>query len=275
MEKFLKKYSDVPNGFLNDFFKISKESYTDNEFVIDFEIVVKWLKVRKDNLKSLLVKHFEEKYDYTINKVKKKNKNRGSNYVDIIYLTPDTFKHICMLSQTAKAKQVRKYYLSIEKLVRKYHIHIENKLYKELGLIKKNQKPKYKIKRGIVYILRALNSDLSVYKIGRTKNLNKRLNTYNSGLANDIDLLFILEVNDIIGVENCIKNLVRNHKYRKYKEVYEIDLDILRSAFLSCDELVNGFKKLYNKKNKKKTKRTFKKMRDNEEGLLVYINKDK
>ena len=274
MEAFINKYSDVPKGFIKDFFNISKESYNDNEIIIDFDKVVKWLKVKKFHLKRLLVSKFEENYDYTIEKINIK-RNKGGTQKELIYITPDTFKHICMLSQTAKAKQVRKYYLSIEKLVRKYHIHIENKLYKELGLIKKNQKPKYKIKGGVVYILRALNSDLSVYKIGRTKNLDKRLNNYNSGLANDIDLLFILEVNDIIGVENCIKNLVRNHKYRKYKEVYEIDLDILRSAFLSCDELVNGFKKHYNKKNKKKTKRTFKKMRDNEEGLLIYIDKNK
>ena len=70
-----------------------------------------------------------------------------------------------MLSQTEKAKQVRIYYLSIEKLLRKYHEDIQNKLYKKLGLLKANQKPKIDKSGGVIYIIRALNSDDSVYKI--------------------------------------------------------------------------------------------------------------
>ena len=115
MQRFLKKYSNVPNEFINDFFNIAKESFNDNDFAIDFDVVVKWLKVKKSHLKRLLVQKFENKFDYTINKVKIKNKNRGSNYTEIIYLTPDCFKELCMISQTKKAKEVRKYYLSIEK----------------------------------------------------------------------------------------------------------------------------------------------------------------
>ena len=273
MKNFLKKYSDVPNGFLDDFFNISKESYRDNQFIINFDIVVKWLNVQKQHLKRLLVKHFEEKYDYILNNVKIKNKNRGSNYKHIIYLTPDCFKELCMISQTAKAKEVRKYYLSIEKLMKKYHQHIEDKLYKELGLLKKNQKPKVDKKRGIVYILKALNTTTSVYKIGRTKNLNKRMNNYNADKANDIEPLFILEVDDIDKVESCIKLLVKDFKYRKYKEVYEIDFNILKSAFFRCDELVSGFGEFFEKGSTKDTKRKIKELKLGESKYFAYISK--
>ena len=273
MQNFLKKYSDVPSGFVKDFFEISKESYNSNEFAINFMTVIKWLKVRKDHLKRLLLKNFEEDYDYTIQKIKIKNKKRnGSNYQDLIYITPDCFKELCMISQTTKAKQVRKYYLSIEKLIKKYHQHIQDKLYKELGLIKKNQKPIVNKKKGVVYILKALNTTTTLYKIGRSDDLKKRLKNYNSGNANDVEPLFILEVNDIEKVENCVKNIVKDFKYRKYKEVYELDIDILKNIMMRCDEFVNGFDVYFQRKNKSLTKKKF----DDIKGggnFMIYISK--
>ena len=41
MEKFIKKYSDVPNKFVENFFNISKENYNDTDFKFDFCVVVK------------------------------------------------------------------------------------------------------------------------------------------------------------------------------------------------------------------------------------------
>jgi phage anti-repressor protein len=271
MNRFIQKYSDVPNGFVEDFFTIVDETYGDDELVIDFDIIVKWLKVRIDNLKRLLIHNFEEKYDYQIFFVKTKNKKgNGAHNIGKIKLTPDCFKELCMISQTLKAKEVRKYYLSIEKLVRKYHKYIEEKLNKQLGLLKTNQKPKINKKGGVIYIIKALNSDLNVYKLGRTMNIKSRLNGYNSGNANDIEPLFILEVDDINRVENCIKNLVKHFQYRKYKEVYEIDIDLLKTAIMKCDTLINGFKNEI--KRDKSIKKKFKKLKKSKEILYMYID---
>lgn len=185
MKNFLEKYSDVPLGFIDDFFDISKEEYVDNEFEINLEVVSNWLGTRKDNLKKILIDNFEEQYDYVIEIEKIRNRTGGTRKENI-FLTPDCFKSLTMLSQTKKAKEVRKYYLSIEKLIRKYHEEIEKNLYKELGLLYKNQKPKSNIKGGVIYILEAQNTDTTLYKIGKTTDLRNRLNTYNSGNANDI-----------------------------------------------------------------------------------------
>jgi phage anti-repressor protein len=274
MQNFLKKFSDVPNGFIDDFFSISKESYNDKDFTINFEIVIKWLKTRKDNLKKILVSNFEEDYDYILNKIINRNRKIGANSKEILYLTPDCFKELCMISQTAKAKEVRKYYLSLEKLMRKYHEKIEQDLYKELGLLKKNQKPKTQTKKGVIYILKALNSSANVYKIGRTKNLNNRLKNYNSGNANDIEPVFIMETNDIDKVEDCIKILVKDFQYRKFKEVYEIDINILKSAAFRCDELVVGFRKHFEGKNKKISSKKIKEMKEGKDKYFMYLNKN-
>ncbi len=82
--------------------------------------------------------------DYTEQKILIKNNNRGANYVSKIMLTPDCFKELCMISQTNKAKGVRKYYIVAEGLLRDHFETIINELNKELGLVKNNIKNKQK-----------------------------------------------------------------------------------------------------------------------------------
>lgn len=278
MENFLKKFSDVPNGFIEDFFNISKEEYNDFEKIINFNTVVKWLGVRKDNLKELLVKKFEEKYDYEIIQMKYK-RSSGKTHEEKIMLSPDTFKELCMISQTAKAKDVRKYFLSVEKLVKKYYADIQEKLYKQLDLLKTNQKPKVNVKGGVVYIIRAQNSNVEnigkdLYKLGKTENIKKRLKTYNSGNANDIEPLFMLKVDNVASVEDCIKNLMRDNQYRKYKEIYEVDLDIIKKACVYCDALINGFNEFLKHSKKSDIDRKFKRLLVDQNGIYVLIQKN-
>ena len=75
MEQFLKQFSILPHDFITDFFVIAKEEYTDNEIVINFDIVCKWLEVLKENLKKILIKNFEKEFDYKITTIKKKHEN--------------------------------------------------------------------------------------------------------------------------------------------------------------------------------------------------------
>jgi hypothetical protein len=106
-----------------------------------------------------------------------------------------------MLSQTAKAKEVRVYYRTVEKLLMDYYEDIQQQIEKELGLIKNNQKPKNAPIGGHVYILQALNTtQKDMFKPGNSEDMKKRLRTYNTGNANDIKPLFIMKVKDIKGV---------------------------------------------------------------------------
>jgi len=43
-----------------------------------------------------------------------------------------------MISQTEKAKQVRKYFINLEKLVKRYYETIKESLYKKIGLLETN-----------------------------------------------------------------------------------------------------------------------------------------
>jgi phage anti-repressor protein len=276
MENFLKQFSTIPHNFITDFFIIAKEEYTDNEIIINFDLVSKWLNIRKDNLKKILINNFEEKFDYAIETIKKKhpNTNRISNY-DEILITPNCLKELCMISQTSKAKEVRKYFIEMEKLIKRYFETIKEEMYKKIGLLETNQKSKTNIIGGIIYILKALNSDVTLYKLGKSKNLKNRLNTYNSGNANDVEPLFILPVNDIDSVETCVKKACKKFQYRKYKEVYEIDVDVLKEVMSECNDFVNKMAfKLKDKDEKKKFKSKISRMKKKIDKYFIYLSKN-
>lgn len=263
MEEFILQRSTISKKFLRDFFNITGEKYNDNVISIKFDTIVKWLEVEKKNLKRLLVKNFKKDIDYTEEKVKVMNNNRGSNYVSKILVTPDCFKDICMISMTEKAKDVRFYYKTVEKLLIDYYQDIQFNLQKELGLVKNNQKPKNDPKGGHVYILQAQNTtQKDMFKVGNSEEMKKRFRTYNTGNANDINPLFVMKVKDINGVEKCIKNIAKQYQYRKNKEVYQIDFRMLQSMYKNCKDFMERSNEMYNKDSKK--------FKDN----LIVIKKD-
>ena len=75
-------------------------------------------------------------------------------------------------------------------------------------------------------------------KIGRTKDLKKRLQSHQSPLSHDLDILFYYESNNIVQIESCIKALMKPYQYRKYKEVYKINIDIIKSLIEQCDNII-------------------------------------
>ena len=105
--------------------------------------------------------------------------------------------------------------------------------------LEKNLKPKINPEKGVIYIFQTPNSiENSLYKIGRTKDLKKRLQSHQSPLSHNIDILFYYESNNIIEIESCIKTLMKEYQYRKYKEVYKINIDIIKSLIHQCNSII-------------------------------------
>jgi hypothetical protein len=190
-------------------------------------------------------------------------------------ITPNCLKELCMISQTKKAKEVRKYFIEMEKLVKRYAEMIKDEMYKKIGLLETNQKSKLDIKGGVIYILKALNANVTLYKLGKSTNLKNRLNTYNSGNANDIEPLFILPVNDIDNVESCIKKSCKLYQYRKYKEVYEIDINVLKDVMTDCNDFTNKMaSKLKDKTTKKDFETKISRMKKKIDKYFIYLERD-
>jgi phage anti-repressor protein len=87
-------------------------------YPVDFDDAWVWVyESRKDSAKRALTKNFVEDVDYVtlLHKDVEQTSTRGGHNAEKIYLTVDCFKEFCMMAGTDRGKQVRRYYLDIEK----------------------------------------------------------------------------------------------------------------------------------------------------------------
>jgi len=88
------------------------------------------------------------------------------------------------------------------------------------------------------------------YKIGYTKNLNRRIKTYNTGNADKIYFNYIIKVENI-EIDKCIKKIMKNQEYIKNKEFYKITLKSALKFINKCSSHLNNIScgyclKIYN-----------------------------
>jgi phage anti-repressor protein len=234
LQDFLKKYSSISNVFINDFFSLYTTETTENDIVINFNKLVNWLNIRKDSLKRTLIETYIKNIDYKIRKIK--SITAGKPKEDII-ITADCCKRLCMLSKTKKAEEVRTYFIEIEKLVDKYKNYIIDSLNKKVEILENNQKPILNNKGGFIYVLKTDHNIINLYKVGKTKKFKERIRTHNSSHIDNVDIVHIYETDYIDEVEKCLKNVLSTKQYRKRKEFYQIDLDVLKELIHSCDKM--------------------------------------
>jgi hypothetical protein len=236
---FLKKYSTIPNQFLDDFYKIFNDTTINSkEINIDLDNVIKWLNIQKHSAKNTLIKSYKKGIDYEIKKVIKL-KGSGGQKKEIIKITENCFKKICQLTRSKRGNEVREYFIQVESLLNKYKDYIINGMKEKINKLEKDQKPKINPESGVIYIFQTPNStENSLYKIGRTKDLKKRLQSHQSHLAHDIEILFYYESENITEIERCIKALMKKYQFRKYKEVYKINIDIIKSLIEQSDKII-------------------------------------
>ena len=252
-ETFINKFSFVNSKFVKDFFNIIKEDYIEryNEFLIDSEILREWLKIKnRRTFNDTIKRSYKKNIDYIIKKVKKSIGSGGQNY-EVITLTPEAAKKICLSTNSKMGGQVQQYFLDLEVALYKYKNYIIEGMNKKIQQLENNQKPKINATKKIIYVFRALNTELTLYKIGKTINSKTRFSKHNSPMANDLEVLFQYETDNIDQVELCVKAYMKKAQYRKYKEIYRVDLDIIKKTIKNCDVEINEINKEIESKNKK------------------------
>ena len=229
---FLKSYTKINNNFIDDFFSLydSKNKYN---FSINIEVIAKWFEMRKDNIKTTLKESYVKNIDYKI--IKNISTGMKGKPSETILLTPKCFKLMAMQSKTKKAIQVREYYYELEQVIDQYKEYIIKGLEEKIKTLENNQKPKINPSKGVIYIIQT-SDGLGHYKVGKTKNLRKRLNNYNGDKKDNIIPIYIYETDDIDNVESCIKKYAKEYQYRKYKEVYKIDINLLKELVNDCGD---------------------------------------
>lgn len=238
-KEFLRKYTTVKSTFINDFFSLYTSSSTPSDHVIDLGVVAKWLECQKGTLKQTLKKSYVQSIDYIVSKPLVGKGKRGFAKVETILLTADCFKTMCMQSKTKKAAEVRAYFLAVEKALFVYREEIIQGMNKRIGILERNQKSVVNAKPvsgGVIYIIKASESIDSVYKIGKTTDLANRLRSHGSACADSLDVIYVYKTSCIDKVEQCMKMMLKERQYRKRKEVYQVDLDMLKDVIKACDD---------------------------------------
>jgi|UniRef100_A0A6C0BGR4 phage anti-repressor protein len=162
------------------------------KFVVDLDIIWEWLGfTRIDNVKRLLSRNFSENEDYKV-LLLREDKPLGGRPKEKIMMNVETFKALCMMSNTPKGKQTRRYYSKMESIFFKY---IEDKHQTTLQALETEKKKiECDLKRQkevdiqakliekhkntpLVYILKVQEADDHnfIIKIGETDDINQRV----------------------------------------------------------------------------------------------------
>jgi superfamily II DNA/RNA helicase len=136
-ETFINNYNFTNNDFSKNFFNIIKENYKDfyniikedyieryNEFLIDSEILRNLLKIKiKRSFNDTIKRSYKKNIDYKIEKIKK-TVGRGGHNLEVITLTPEAVKKICLSTKSIMGVQVQQYFLDLEVALYKYKNYI-------------------------------------------------------------------------------------------------------------------------------------------------------
>jgi phage anti-repressor protein len=235
---FVKQLSTVPERFIDELFELYNEDNLQTDFVIKLDAIAAWLQTPKKNLVKTLKSSYKVKIDYVVNKrTLEEKKNTQNNNYKVYMLTPDCFKRLAMLSRSKNAEMVRTYFIEVEGLFLKYRTQTTEGMQQEIDRLKKNQKSHHNDHEGYMYIIRAVNGIYNLYKIGRTADLSKRLNTYNTSAADEIEILYKYRTDKLKATEGCVKAWLQEYNYRKYKEVYEVDIDVIKKVISQCGSI--------------------------------------
>ena len=161
---------------------------------------------------------------------------------------------MCLLSKTKKAEEVRTYYLELEKLINNYKNYIIDGLKDTVDMLENNQKEIPSNIKGTVYILKSPKDINGIYRFGQTEDFKKRIQNYNSANSDKMKIIKIYETKNAKKVETCVLGQIKELRYKKRKDFYEIDLKLLKKLTKDCVDLTLKYKNgIYNnvKKNNK------------------------
>ncbi|PNH04436.1 hypothetical protein TSOC_009412 [Tetrabaena socialis] len=240
---FLKQHATMPDAFVDSFLSMYSPETSQTDAVIDLDKVATWLSMKKFNILKVLRASYLEGVDYVITRGSRGRSvvprpKYGGNHYHRVMLTPDCFKRICMRSKTHRAEEVRTYFIALEALLVRYRTLLQAGMDAEIRTLQRAVKPNDpRDSAGYIYVIRASADRDSVYKIGRTQDLNKRLATYNTGTADGVEVVFKFRTEAHKATEACVKAMLREKQYRKYREVYQADIDIIKAIIQRCDDV--------------------------------------
>lgn len=227
----IKLFTAVPATFVDDFYSLYDRKNIGEKYIIDFDKLSQWLDVDKKNLLRTLRSSYKRGDDFIETKEKIKNREIGigNHYKLKVMLTSDCMKRLCMRSRSEKAETVRTYFIEIDEFINHYSDQIVDGIVDDIEKLQKNNN--LNDGPGYLYIFKVAKH---LNKIGYTDDLKKRLSTYNTGRATDVKLLYTYRVEHKKEVEQCVKEFMKEKRFKKRREIYKIDSEIIVKLIKYC-----------------------------------------
>ena len=196
------------------------------------------------------------------------------NKVKHLIVSPDCFKQSLMLLKTEKAKEIKKYYIELEKVFKLYLEYQNQYKNKELENTKKElenkdleSKKKVEItlrdsfnKRCVVYLIKVIINNEIIYKFGYTDDIVTRLRSHKNQINDDIELIYCIESKDNKMLERLLIEYLEQYKFRikrtindkQQTELLKVnDIEIIKNKLIELNNDIENEKiliiKLQNK----------------------------
>jgi prophage antirepressor-like protein len=223
-------------------------------FILDIDNII-WFKfsniaqiLEYKDRNDVLKKHVDKKYRKHIKNIKT-NQEIIKQKPDTVYITESGLYKLLIRSRMKNAEKFQTWLIeqALPKLRQygKYEVDIKTKTkiknlnHKISLLTKSNTKfkqnmTKNKYPKGMhFYVIK----DEDMYKIGYTKDLTKRLATYNTGNANKASYTYYKKTDCAKEIEECMKALLNEYIYKSDKEFYNCSLNKILTEVRKCFKL--------------------------------------
>jgi hypothetical protein len=130
-------------------------------------------------------------------------------------------------------------------------MHIIYSLKNKTKEILDNKKPSVNPKAGIIYIIEVPNEE-NTFKIGKTTNSKKCFASHNCANSTDLVIKFKYETEELSRTETCIKNLLKPMRVRNDREIYKLDLTLIKKLVRKCSKFINDPNNFIKKREKTK-----------------------
>ncbi len=209
--------------------------------------------------KHLTASGFKDFYVQNLLNIEMPTQFNTHNRTMHIVVSPNCFKESLMIMNTARSKQIRKYYLDVEKVFKAYMKYCNDAVRQELEEAKASsdhfkmmilKKSEYKMDQ-YIYVASSRNyAKKNIFKVGMTKHLEKRMTGYQTGRSCDdkFAYLHIIKCVDAKALEQIILSRLDSFRYEDSKELVQIHFDTLISILSVYAEFEQsstiGFNKL-------------------------------
>ena len=174
---------------------------------------------------------------------------------DSMYINESGLYSLLIKSRTRKAKKFIKWLTTnvlpnlrknqlfppdtdITKLLQKI-----NKLEKVNKTLKNDLKLEKFPEGSMVYVTEENDDENIYYRIGKTENINKRLNVHNTHSIHNKKVVYFIETICPLQLETCIRSMLYKYRIKNKKDYYQVELGKIKKAINKCIDSIKCIEK--------------------------------